>query len=326
MTRSKAIDSMSELINPRLVFISNGYNSHCLSVVYVGFALALVCFVHLRRTFCDELQATKKQIIWIENSSRSESSVEKNRVTDNLVYTAGQGCEKRHGDAFWSARILTQVMDRKKQYWFYSRYPLVAEGDVIPLFGAVWEVGAIHLDVSRTTQSYDGMTDYKDRLQLARIVPTKIACSAVANCLCVPLGGYVERVALEGHRNGVGNFSTYYLEVTGIGPRNKDQVVARHISEPITAIVDVRTIDHSGNECEKGSHGQHKVVTVKVNDILNVPEIMCVDEAGNKTVLFPADRFMVLDIVAEDVKQKVIGWVTLQPLLENWPRPVAAKE
>ncbi len=211
--------------------------------------------------------------------------------------------------------IRLRVADKKIAQGFDVRYPFgVTEKMVVPLFGYVCEIGEIRTD-RRPGDGDDGEdSDDTESVQLVVTTVETLRKEFHPNQLAIPLGGFAERrqEAPGEPTHFPWQHARYEIRLQSIKTEDK------HV------VAELRTIAFDRNK-EGGDRKTRpdaiKHLTVREEQTFESPESFCIDKDGNKETLVPPTKFLVTRIVPPDPKRNIIGWITLRPLVKEWPEP-----
>ncbi len=247
------------------------------------------------------------------------------RTASKLIMCADLRYEARRRVSFYKpggveidgkryVHILMKVSDEKIAHGFKVNYPFgVTERMVVPLFGYVCEIGEIRTD-RRPGDGDDGEdSDDTERVQLVVSVVEDLREEFHPNQLAIPLGGSaVRHQNPPGMTNAPWQDSRYQIQLTSIKTVGKK------------AVAELRTIAFDRNK-EGGDRKTRpdgiKHLVVREGETLDSPESLSIDKVGNKETLVPPTKFLVTRIVPPNPKRNIIGWITLRPLVKEWPEP-----
>lgn len=209
--------------------------------------------------------------------------------------------------------IRMKVADENFAQGFDVRYPYgVTEKTIVPLFGYACQIG----EVRTTLQSEDGNkgedSDDEENVQLIVTVLEKLSKESHSNQLAIPLGGSAERrqKAPGETTHAPWQHARYEMELKSI--KTVDNVV----------VAELRTIAFDrdkGGDYRKTRPDGIKTLTVRQGQTFESPESLSVDKDGNTETLLPPTKFLVTRIVPPVPNQNIVGWITLRPLVKEWP-------
>lgn len=230
--------------------------------------------------------------------------------TDGLKYFGDRICSGG-GDASdnLTAHIRSFVSDSEERIRFRVTYPIAKEGDLIPIFGRVCQVGEVVSDqagpgveVLSETPNIDTTT-----LTMASVDIENLGCKPLKNGLAIPVGGNAIRYNLE---KWTGMVHLYYIV-----PKSIETVDSVNTCQMLVSSADF-VWTNSGFEARN-----HKSLksTMRVGDRFETPRHFRTLRDGRTELLVDKEAFTIRDIVPPTPERKIKGWVTLQPLLPGWP-------
>lgn len=225
------------------------------------------------------------------NIPRHEAVI--NRGADKLKYFGSRRCGKSMTGK-WFATIRVWSMDADGRIAFrIDNYPSASKGDVVPLFGAIARLGEVTSDQGRPGADGGDEPDADtNSLFLTTISAKELGCQPVENCLTIP-------VQTIPHQTYATRFEPDWKTVKYGIEVSKVEIV--NGQKRCNLLIGAKEVTRR---------------SFHIGDTFQVDEQLKTDKNGNPV---PPESFKIKDIVIPDPARQVIGWVTLQPMMKDWP-------